>query len=85
MSMKSKWLKALFLMMIAVSSFGGAAMNPKEIEDLLHIMNETKVEFSIPDESDKGDGLPPLMDVDSVEAEQPHAPVAGTTSGGFQE
>jgi hypothetical protein len=63
MSMKRKWLSALFLSMMALSSFTGTAMNPKEIEDLLHIMNETKVEFTIPDdEGDKGDGKGPLID-----------------------
>lgn len=55
MSIKRKWLKALLLLMIAGSSFFGP-MNPQEIEELLHIMNETKVEFTIPDESQKGEG-----------------------------
>jgi hypothetical protein len=63
MSMKRRWLRAIFLLMMAGTSFSGP-MNPKDIEDLLHIMNETKVEFTIPDESHKGDGLPPL-DVDT--------------------
>lgn len=62
--MKRKWLKVLMLSMMALSSFGGARMNVKEIEDLLHIMNETKVEFTIPDESDSGDGTPPLFEFD---------------------
>jgi hypothetical protein len=35
---------------------GTALVNPKEIEDLLHIMNETKIEFVIPEEGDDGDG-----------------------------
>ena len=63
MSIKSKWLKALFLGMMAMAAFSGARVNPKEIEDLLHVMNETKVEFTIPDESRKGEGLPPLVDI----------------------
>jgi len=58
--MKRKWLKALFLVMIAAASFGGLWMNPKEIEDTLHIMNQTKIEFTLPDDSHKGEGLPPL-------------------------
>jgi hypothetical protein len=58
MSMKRKWLRALFMLMMAGSSLF-SPMNPKDIEDLLHIMNETKVEFTIPDESDTGDGNPP--------------------------
>jgi hypothetical protein len=57
MSMKRKWLRAIFLMMLAAASFG-SLMNPKEIEDLLHIMNEAKVEFTIPDEDTNGDDGP---------------------------
>jgi hypothetical protein len=59
MSMKRKWLRAVMVLMMGAASFVGARMNPKEIEDILHIMNETKVEFTIPDESNKGDGIPP--------------------------
>jgi hypothetical protein len=70
MSMKRRWLRALFLVMMTVSFFGGAPMNPKEIEDLLHIMNETKVEFSLPD---VGDGKPPWKDADFVRREGAHA------------
>jgi len=54
-SMKRKWLKVLAILMMAVASFG-SPMNPKEIEDLMHIMNETRIEFTIPDEDDKGEG-----------------------------
>jgi hypothetical protein len=37
-------------------------VNPKEIEDLLHIMNETKIEFTIPEEGDDGDGKWPAIE-----------------------
>jgi hypothetical protein len=53
--MKRKWLKVLAILMMAVASFGGP-MNPNEVEDLMHIMNETRIEFTIPDEDDKGEG-----------------------------
>jgi hypothetical protein len=43
-------------MMGVASSFG--AVNPKEISEMMHIMNEQKIEFSIPDDSDGGDGDP---------------------------
>ncbi|MGB6197989.1 MAG: hypothetical protein WA871_10490 [Candidatus Acidiferrales bacterium] len=56
MSIKRKWLRAMFLAMIAISSFGGAWMNPKEIEDLLHVMNATKIELALPEERETGDG-----------------------------
>ena len=42
---------------LALMLMTGAALgNPKEIEDLLHIMNETKIEFTIPEEGEDGDG-----------------------------
>ena len=53
--MKRKWLKVLLLAMMAGVSFG-SAMNPKEIEDLMDIMNQTRIEFTVPDEDDNGDG-----------------------------
>jgi hypothetical protein len=53
--MKRKWLKVLMMLMMAFASFGGP-MNPKEIEDLMHVMNETRIEFTIPDENHKGEG-----------------------------
>jgi hypothetical protein len=53
--MKRKWLKVLMMLMMACASFGGP-MNPKEIEDLMRITNETRIEFTIPDENHKGQG-----------------------------
>ncbi len=55
MSIKRKWLKALLMLMMAGSSFMGP-MNPREIEELMYIMNETRIEFTIPDADDKGEG-----------------------------
>ena len=40
--MTRKWLKVIFWMMKEIVSFGGSLMNHKELEDLLHIRNETK-------------------------------------------
>jgi pyruvate/oxaloacetate carboxyltransferase len=51
-SMKRKGLKVLMQLMMAIASFG-SPMNPKEIEDLMHTMNETRIEFTIPDETTK--------------------------------
>ena len=53
--MKRKWLKVLMLAMMAGASFG-SAMNPKEIEDLMYVMNQTRIERTVPDEDDHGDG-----------------------------
>ena len=54
--MKRKWLKALMMLMMSIASFG-APMNLKEIADLMHTMNETRIEFTIPDENHKGEGV----------------------------
>jgi hypothetical protein len=56
-AIKRKWLKVFALLMMAVASSAGA-VNPKEISEMIHIMNEQKIEFSIPDDSDGGDGDP---------------------------
>ena len=53
--MKRRWLKVLVLAMMAGVSFG-SAMNPKEIEELMYIMNQTRIEFTVPDEDDSGEG-----------------------------
>ncbi len=71
-SVKRKWLRAIFLVMLAGASYFG--VNPKEIEDLLHIMNETKVEFTIPDEDAPGDGpggYRSLIEIEDQESETP--------------
>jgi hypothetical protein len=73
MSMKRRWLRAIFLMMLAGACLAGVNVNPKEIEDLMHIMNETKVEFTIPDEDDNRDGGPDgyrsLIEIENIESE----------------
>lgn len=65
MSIKRKLLRVLMLVMMGGASFVGARMNPQEIEDVLHIMNETKVEFSIPDKDHNGDGNLPQIEIGS--------------------
>lgn len=54
--MKRKWLKVLLLAMMAGASLGSSPMNPEEIEDLMYIMNQTRIEWTVPDEDDNGDG-----------------------------
>jgi hypothetical protein len=66
MSMKPKWLRIVFLVIMAFATFGGSPVNPQEIEDLLHTMNETKIEFTIPDENYKGRGKPKGTRIESV-------------------
>jgi hypothetical protein len=45
---------------LAFLTMTGVPANPEEIERLLHVMNEAKIEFTIPDESDLGDGKRPV-------------------------
>lgn len=75
MSMKRRWLRAVFLMMLGGACFFGGIVNPKEIEDLLHIMNETKVEFTIPDDDDNGQGGPhgyrSFIQIEDTDSEKP--------------
>jgi hypothetical protein len=53
-SKNRKWLKVFVFLVMGVAS-GVGAVNPKEISEMIHIMNEQKIEFSIPDDSDDGD------------------------------
>jgi hypothetical protein len=78
-SMRRKWLKVLMLSMMTLASFGRAQMDVKQIEDLLHIMNETKVEFTIPDENDSGDGGGPFIELDTSQIER-HSHLQRTTT-----
>jgi hypothetical protein len=55
--MKRKWLKALMLAMMACASFG-CPINPKEVEDLMYLMNQTRIEFTLRDEDDEGERGP---------------------------
>jgi len=47
---KNRWLRALLMLPLAL-----LPMHAKDIEEILRVMNEAKVEFTIPDEDDKGD------------------------------
>lgn len=58
MSFNHKWLKAFALAMMAIGSFG-SPMDPREIEELMRTMNQTRIEFTLRDEDDKGDGEMP--------------------------
>ncbi|MGC2829769.1 MAG: hypothetical protein WB994_09030 [Candidatus Acidiferrum sp.] len=53
MSLNRKWLKALVLAMMAIGSFA-SPMDPKEIEELMRTMNQTRIEFTLPNEDYKG-------------------------------
>lgn len=63
MSLNRKWLKALAIAMMAIGSFG-SPMDPREIEELMRTMNQTRIEFTLPNEDYKGDGEKPTDDHD---------------------
>jgi hypothetical protein len=65
MAMKRKWMKALALVMMASASLFGA-VDPREIEDIMEVMNATQIEFALRTETDKGDGLPPEIETGSL-------------------
>jgi hypothetical protein len=54
-SLKDKLRKVLLLAMLGMGGVMGAAMNPKEIEDLMRIMNQTQIEVVVKEESGDGD------------------------------
>jgi hypothetical protein len=46
-SWKDKLRKVLLLAMLGMGGLMGATMNPKEIEDLMRIMNQTQIEIVV--------------------------------------
>lgn len=55
MSWKDKLRKVLFLAMLGMGGVLGATMNPKEIEDLMRLMNQTQIEVVVKQKSGDGD------------------------------
>ena len=50
MSWKDKLRKVLLLAMLGMGGLMGATMNPKEIEDLMRVMNQTQIEIVVKEE-----------------------------------
>ena len=48
--------------MLAMGGVMGSPMNPKEIEDLMRIMNQTQIEVVVKEESGDGDGKLRIQD-----------------------
>jgi hypothetical protein len=71
---KRKWLKVFALAMMGMAS-GFAPVNPKELAEMMHLLSERKIEFSIPDDSGDGDGDSDTdrwwKKIDSVEIAKP--------------
>jgi hypothetical protein len=53
--MGSKFRALLLGMTLLMGAFGGVPMRPDEIEEIMRSMNQPRVEYTIPDESDKGE------------------------------
>ena len=53
--MKHKLRTLLVCLPLLAASFGGAPMRPEEIEELMHCMNQQKIAYTIPEESENGD------------------------------
>jgi hypothetical protein len=49
-SWKDKLRKVLLLAMLGMGGLMGATMNPKEIEDLMRVMNQTQIEIVVKEE-----------------------------------
>jgi len=63
MPLKGKLAKVFLCLALGMAAFSGAAMDPKQIEENLRIMNQTRVEVIVPEKtsggSDLDDWLPP--------------------------
>jgi len=74
---KNKWLRALLMLPLAI-----LPMHAKDIENVLHEMNRAKSEFTLRDESDKGDGNWPPIEVDPQSPAEPEEERASCVSRG---
>jgi hypothetical protein len=59
---KNRWLRAFLMLPLAI-----LPMHAKDIEDIIRVMNKVKVEFTVPDEGDKGDGNWPPIEVEAIQ------------------
>jgi hypothetical protein len=54
---RTRLCKLVVCVALGLGSLMGLAMRPDEIEELMRTMNESVIETTIPDESDKDDPL----------------------------
>jgi hypothetical protein len=55
MSIKTKLRNLLLCLTLAMSSLAGVPMRAEEIEELLRAVNQPRIAYTIPDESDDGE------------------------------
>jgi hypothetical protein len=53
--MKSKLRTLLVCLPLLVGSFSGVPMRPEQIEELMQSVNQPKITYTIPNESENGD------------------------------
>jgi len=58
-STKHRLRTLLLCLPLLPGAFSGMAMRPEEIEELMHNMNQPKIVYTIPGESESGDGTVP--------------------------
>lgn len=51
MSFRRQFARLIFCCALALSSLSGAPMDPKQIEELLHIMNQTEIALVVPEKN----------------------------------
>ncbi len=56
MSFKHKLRSLLLCIPLLLGALGGMPMRPEEIEELMHSMNQQRIEYVVPLESENGDG-----------------------------
>lgn len=59
MSIQQRLRTLLVCIPLLFGALGGMPMRPEEIEELMHNMNEQKIAYTIPAESEDGDGYLP--------------------------
>ncbi len=55
MSLKTKLGNIFLCLVLGLGSLTGLTMDPKKIEELMHSMNQTRIEVIILEQDDKGD------------------------------
>jgi hypothetical protein len=60
MSIKHLLRTLVICLSLGLGSLAGVPMKPEEIEELMHSLNQQKITVTIPDESENGDGTPPV-------------------------
>jgi hypothetical protein len=61
MSISRKLSKVLFCLFLGFSSMSGVPVDPKQIEELLHLMNETKIEVVVLEHNGEDDPELPVQ------------------------